>query len=735
MPRLEREKEAIEKATSLDQAWESAKSVDVTTAVSCTRDLQNILPEPGVENVIDSSSLTSPPLAHTHYEKVSDTIPIVQSATVQGKDVTYYSTEQSNQNLLLKASVAENEELITTMHELQQEQVANSRELLNKRAATRQQRLREFDEGYRWPEPSGLTAAHLVENMSLKVDMDQFAGFGDVIHPSTVPITSFVHDCIQEKLTNSKKQCTEAAVNSTLSAYLHENPAQKVDSKHVLWDMLVRHADLVHTDVLQYIKGELAVSGEKLKTLLAECDRLEIEQEEFTHRDDIASADVAHKSSVSTLEKIITIVRSRLSQISMGSSDTGTFQGKYLQNTNQSRSMLSDFRNEKEDLRTNLLADLQSLTKFGEDASKTNADLLKNYDSSQQKSNSYLTRLTREQDDLWQQVEGMVAEIRSIGDRKSSALTEHLIATECEEKRKREYVEFSEVFAEHSRRVQSMVKNTDTALMVLDSADDFINKGCSIIDAKDVAEEQGDIKLAELNRYLSVFRKYCLKIGDLIVKRKARLSGIQRLRRNAESQLALCSETLDPNKNKYKAEIAQLNVQELEVKENITDLLHRLAQQEADFQPSEELLEELGVEFTPPKLEHKEMEAGKRKLLLKITKDIVGKEQEEVDREATDLRKLHTDTSLGKEVVERKRETKKKGTQMTMTGSISSGLASPPLPAAKEEDHTMEPLQQEASDVKVEQQQQEQEEEEPVAVAPEVVEADAQEAQDADQKS
>ena len=664
--RSTREKDAIVKAGSLEAdppppAWEAAKDVSCDVGKPSAASYENILPpcSDAEANELRASGLDTEAVGLTRYEERPDVIPVVMQATIQGKDVTYYSTEQSSQNLLLKANVAENEELVTTMYELQMEQAANAREQLRRRVRLRDERLLEFDNGYRWPDPSGLTAAHLVGRMSLRVTMDDFALFGEVTHPSLLPVDTLLRSALQERVLPARRQSAEVPVNHVLLAYLHTLAPSTPGCCHPLWELLLRHSDIVHTDVLQYIKGELAHSGEKMRVLFEEYEGLERVGQQAALRDDMSEADQAHRGCVGTLEKIIGLVRARLSQISLGSSDTSSFSGKYLHNTTETRRAVADLREAKETLRDSLLTDLETLTARGEEAAKENTAALRVYENAQQDSCKTLAEAARRQDDLWAQIHELIEEVKQVGAKKTEQVAAHLQRTEDEERRKRHYVEFSEVYAEHCRRVQEMSRNTATALELLDSLDAYVNEGCGVVDKKDVSDELNGIKETELTRYLEVFRTYSLKVGDLLVKRQGRLGGIRRAKRTAEALLALCHDTHDPNKSKYKTDVAQLTVTEAELEQQITDLQQRLTQHEQDFAPSEELLEELGIDFVPPVIEGKEVEVGKRKSLLQKTKEIVGKEQDEVDKEATRLRKLHTDTSLGREMTDRRREAKK----------------------------------------------------------------------------
>merc|ERR1712096_253487 len=111
----------------------------------------------------------------------------------------------------------------------------------------------------------------------------------------------------------------------------------------------------------------------------------------------------------------------------------------------------------------------------------------------------------------------MVHEVKVLGDQRFTEVNNHIALTEKEERRKREYAEFSEVYAEHCRRMEELLKNTDNSLKMMGAIEDYYHHGCELVEAKNVEEELRGIRLAELRSYLKYYREYSLVAGDLII--------------------------------------------------------------------------------------------------------------------------------------------------------------------------------------------------------------------------
>eukprot|EP00756_Hemistasia_phaeocysticola_P014200 Hpha_TRINITY_DN15328_c2_g1::TRINITY_DN15328_c2_g1_i1::g.88147::m.88147 len=617
-------------------------------------DYDNILPvgyDPHAPPPAKGDTSTDGAVVVTSPSTAGVTAPV--EGRLKGKQVQYYQSEQAQQNLMLQAAVAENEELLNTLHELQGEQVSNARALLATRNRNRAERVRDYDEGYRWPDASQYNAAQLVLDFGLKLSIEELQELGEMRHPQLAACFAVLEELLTKRAPAARRAVMDAEIGPLVKAYMQK--ASHPD----LHGQSVRMHEFVHTDVFQYIKQELARSGDRMKLLHAELDLAEEKKAEALQTDDIVEADEQHRKSVALLEALIAAVQERLKQINLSSEDGGSFRGRFEQFKQALEQEMKDVRDDKDKLKANILSDLSSLATRGEKMAKENEQALVDYANYQRESNTNLNDNAHRQDQLWEQIQEMVHEMKVLGDKRFVEVNKHLRATEAEEKRKREYAEFSEVFAEHCRRMEELLQNTDTALRLLDAYGEFFVKGYEAVDAKGCEEELYDIRLTEMKRYLAYYRRYALVAGDLIIRRKARLTGLERQARTTDAQLRLCVEALDPQKVHYKEELRRLNAQLADVQTNYDDLVGRFDEHEKSFQPIEDQLEELGEDFVPPKVEYSEFESGKRAQHLSLTKELVQAEQDEVDTEQRKINNLNTKTRLKIEDTVKKRENRK----------------------------------------------------------------------------
>ncbi|KAJ9445720.1 69 kDa paraflagellar rod protein [Diplonema papillatum] len=735
MSRLTREREAICKATELGgYKTERGVSVHLKTTDNAPAhhdtdgmtDSNGSLPAvagrdcpspshrgPGMEidyeNILaDSSSLGFAELPETGVERRGkDVVPLVRSAVVKGEQKDYYSTEQGHQNLLLKAAVAENAESLLTLLTSQEEKAQATRKSLASRNTERGARLNEFDKGYRWPLASGFAPKTLISHINLSLSLTNLSELGEITHPSTAPLSTLQQSVVRQRLSTPEKDSLCQAASPVYTAYLplpnwsdpdgpyyDTSKAQgwpkTVVERHPLAHVLVKIHDLANTDVFMFIKNELRQSQEKLDLLLQKYEEAEAAKKSALVLDDVKTAEDSHQKSISALEACIQVTRGRLSQVTMGDSDGGTFKGKYESHRRESEAVMKGLQEEKGHLKEKLLQDLDALAAHGEAKAKENSAAVQEHTDAIAKSNEKLDELTKRQDALYEEIERLTIAARVLGDERAAEVTRHVERTEEEERRKREYTEFSEVFSEHTRRLDDILKHTEEALAVMDGVQQSLTEGCRLVEGKEIDSELTDLHKAELLRYLDYFKKYVVKTNELMLSRRTRIAGIRRVKRLAEAQLMLCHQSLDPNKSKYKDELALLTSQESDLVQELENLQAAQLQQEADFAPTESMLEELDIDFVPPTIEKKELETLLRSQLLDLTKGIIDKEQDEVDKEVTTVRKLRSDLTLGKEQHTKKLETRKRnkqrnavhnGSRRSVSGEPASPANSPPAQA------------------------------------------------------
>eukprot|EP01065_Artemidia_motanka_P000932 TRINITY_DN10438_c0_g1_i2.p1 TRINITY_DN10438_c0_g1~~TRINITY_DN10438_c0_g1_i2.p1 ORF type:complete len:702 (+),score=286.76 TRINITY_DN10438_c0_g1_i2:61-2106(+) len=664
--RVGKEKEAVDLAERLNKDWEAAKDVAVTSPQPTAAELEAISPERVNDSSMDITASNPSP-----YDAGSNEASPPQEGQLKGRQAEFYSSEQALHNMMLKAAVQENEELLTTLHEIHGEQVASARQLLAQRNRNRSDRVKEFDEGYRFPDSLGFSEGWLIEDMRLRITEDRLGLLGDIRHPQITPILALQEELLQSKLKQQRRQAAQEETVDLLACYIQQGSAPADLASGAL-----HFHDLIHTDVFAYTKAELAKTGVLMTDLVQEVEREEANCAEAVHMEQVTKASEHRMRGLSILERICSLVRERIDLIMGGAGDGGAFRTNVTKCRDQMLKTIEGPRALKAQLRQDILADLEELAGRGDrEAKHAEAEAAK-YERYMHESNDKLNALAHKQDAMWEKIQDIVGEIKELGEQRAEEVARHIQATELEEKRKREYAEFSQVFASHGRRMEEALKNTETALKTLDSFTSFVGRASQIADEMNVEEELSEMRFAELRRYLEFFRRYVLLAGDMMQRRRTRLSGISRSLRNIDVQMELCTESFDPNRAMYREQHEALSVQQRETRKNLQDLQSRYEEQAALFKPTQDLLDDAGVDYVPPQLEKDEQEAQQREKHINVQKRVARAEQEEVEAEQTLVRRVQQNNRVAKEDHAKRKE--HRAQKLALTPGAAGHPTSPP---------------------------------------------------------
>eukprot|EP01062_Namystynia_karyoxenos_P073310 TRINITY_DN70118_c0_g1_i1.p1 TRINITY_DN70118_c0_g1~~TRINITY_DN70118_c0_g1_i1.p1 ORF type:complete len:707 (+),score=308.16 TRINITY_DN70118_c0_g1_i1:119-2122(+) len=659
--RTSKEKEALEVAERVNAGWEEAKAVPSDSHPPTAAELDAILSS--ADSSMDASKVgpegeASPP----------------REGAVKGRAAEFYSSEQALHNMMLRAAVNENEELLSTLHELQGEQVANARQLLADRNFTRAERVREFDNGFRHADSLGQSVAQIIREEALRVGLDRLAELGTVRAPSINPVITAQEEALQQGVGSQRRHEIEEECPALLREFFQLGP-HATD----LVTCMLRFHDLVHTDVFRFTKEELAKSADAINTLVTQVEEKEQQHTQFMQSDDVVKARECRMQALSMLERLCQLTRARIDAIASGSGDGGAFRS----NVDRARDMMAaavrDANGPKQQLRIDILADLDSLAARGQKEVDQDSHSIVEYDQYIKQSNEKLNMLAKQQDTIWEKVHDMVSEVKALGDERYAEVQRHLERTEQEQRRRREYAEFSEHFSSHCVRLEEALKNTETACKLADSFNSFLERATQKAGEMTFEEELREIRIVELKRYLEFHRKYVLTSADMMLRRKARLRGLQRLLRNTEASMELVPDTLDPNRTMYKEQLDQLGAQVHECEESLGELQRRHDEQKELFQPISDMLDDHDVDFVPPQMEKEELEVEHRERIIGVQKRIARAEQDEVETEQTQIRKVAQTTRAAKEDLTKRRQNKKQATQRK---SAAAGI----LPADAQSD-------------------------------------------------
>eukprot|EP01084_Bolivina_argentea_P175921 304534_1 len=230
--------------------------------------------------------------------------------------------------------------------------------------------------------------------------------------------------------------------------------------------------------------------------------------------------------------------------------------------------------------------------------------------------------------------------MKDLGDQRYQTVNDHVIETEREAKRVSYYREYCSVADAHQKRLDACLAQTDAALKAYQVIEDALLKSGAKLDPAKLDEELGDMKLDEQQFYLKIFRRFWLTTGDLVDKKEKRLNGVNKMHRGLEFQLKIAKESLDPESEKYRVQELDLSRRRDDLVGTIQHLRQSMDKEYDYFKGIEEMLEENEIDFKDPTVELQEFAIDKKARFLNLQKDFVSAEQNDVENDAVNLRKL-----------------------------------------------------------------------------------------------
>jgi hypothetical protein len=514
-------------------------------------------------------------------------------------------------------------------------------------------RLTECVQGYREPRIAPVDGATLVSSQRLQLPVDEVQRRGK--EPKTDAVAA--HDAHVALKDLSKPLALEREVDER-GATVRAPVTALLDDPGLTFEVLLplhrytfaNDFAFVHRELGQLQKDGDALAAELKQTIAT---RLEAEQV-----NDAQAAETLHWHEITIREKMLKLARSRVDAASSASTDANEF----VENTTKVR----------EDAATRIKASYELLTgladKLTNDMTATAALLTSETDRHQALDKAEKDRAaelqatmrnaTQERKTVWEEVLALLerdhkacATIRSTHE----ALIDHAIRRS---RRQMEFEAFTSGVVAHSELLDGVRENLDVARRLRDDVREYVGAMEAKLDAKGLVEEAVRLRHEQQLAYLREYGEYMSVAHDLKHRKETRIVAVRRLARNLELQIREAQHLLDPNTQKYERD---LTASKDTVERLLGDTLqiHERASKERDlWKPVEELLEEDDVDFDPPDLRMERELCDRKTAALSVAREYVTGEQEYVDRDAMELRKVKTAAKVAVEAYETRRSTR-----------------------------------------------------------------------------
>ena len=211
----------------------------------------------------------------------------------------------------------------------------------------------------------------------------------------------------------------------------------------------------------------------------------------------------------------------------------------------------------------------------------------------------------QEQDTVWKNITDSFADLKRLSTDRMARIDLWMRKVEGHDHARVDHIKVVALCKDHAQTLEYVKNDTDTCENLIDQFEDFIT--LAIRSTKEVAGKatsEGDVlALDEQKRYLGLFRRFYMQLGELLFKKQKRLEEVDRMIRSCEFQIDFCKETLDPDLRRYRDQLKDLQLRRVEVADKVSRLQIRGDDRAAQFMPHEDALHKAGLEFDSPLLE------------------------------------------------------------------------------------------------------------------------------------
>ncbi|CCD19607.1 putative Paraflagellar rod protein [Trypanosoma vivax] len=285
--------------------------------------------------------------------------------------------------------------------------------------------------------------------------------------------------------------------------------------------------------------------------------------------------------------------------------------------------------------------DLKSLHDTIQKADLEDAEAMKRFASQKEKSERFIHENLDKQDEAWRRIQELERVLQRLGTERFEEVKRRIEENDREEKRKVEYQQFLDVCGQHKKLLELSVYNCDLALRCMGMLEEIMAEGCSAIKSRHdkTCEELASLSLQVHQEYLEAFRRLYKTLGQLVYKKEKRLEEIDRNIRTTHIQLEFAIETFDPNAKQHSDRKKELYKLRAQVEEELEMLKDKMAQALEMFGPTEDALNQAGIEFVHPAEEVEDGNMNRRSKMVEYRAHLAKQEEVKIAAEREELKR------------------------------------------------------------------------------------------------
>merc|ERR1719253_1372674 len=343
------------------------------------------------------------------------------------------------------------------------------------------------------------------------------------------------------------------------------------------------------------------------------------------------------------LERLVELVRDKFRIIGQTDDENKMFakihevQKKAFQET-------SAMKDAKRRLKQRCDIDLKHVHDAIQKADLEDAEAMKRFAAMKDKSEKFLKENLEKQEECWRKIQDLERQLQKLGTERFEEVKRRIEENDREEKRRVEYAQFLEVASQQKKLLELTVYNCDLAIRCTGLIEELVAEGCSAVKARydKTNQDLAELRIAVHKEHLEYFRMLYLTLGALIYKKEKRLEEIDRTIRSTHVQLEFCIETFDPNAKKHSDQKKELYKLRQGVEEELALLKEKQARAMDDFKESEEALDAVGHEFSPPVDENNEEVLTRRTRMVEYKAHLAKQEEVKIAAEREEIKRAKT---------------------------------------------------------------------------------------------
>jgi hypothetical protein len=549
--------------------------------------------------------------------------------------------KQKIHNLKLKTGCLENEELIQELHvsdwsETQRQKLRGAHEKA-------QELLVAVEVGTKWNLTEAYDLAKLMRVCGLEMSQRELyrpedkAQFMDIIGVKKV-----LQDLKQNRNKTRIVSFTQMIDNSIakvekVEEELRRSQLDATQLAQVPTRTLKQIEDIMNVTQIQ---NALASTDDQIKTQIAQLEKTNEIQNVAMHDGEMQVAEEQMWTKIQLQERLIDLIKDKFRLIGKCEDENAPFK-KIYEVQKQANQETSQMKDAKRRLKQRCETDLKHIHDAIQKADLEDAEAMKRYAASKEKSERFTKENVEKQEEAWNKIQDLERQLQKFGTERFEEVKRRIEEIDREEKRRVEYAQFLEVASQHKKLLELTVYNCDLAIRCTGLIEEMVSEGCAAVKARHDKTNQdlATLRIEVHKEHLEYFRMLYLTLGSLIYKKEKRLEEVDRNIRTTHIQLEFCVETFDPNAKKHADMKKELYKLRQGVEEELAMLKEKQAKALDDFKESEEALDAAGIEFNHPVDENNEEVLTRRSKMVEYRAHLSKQEEVKIAAEREEIKR------------------------------------------------------------------------------------------------